>query len=71
MNNITLISSVFLHVVLAFERYLAVFHPHIVYGMSAKVPQKMSAETAQAIRKKVRSCLGPNSICGGHNLPSC
>ena len=57
MNHITLISSVFLHIVLAFERYLAVCHPHVGLGRTAKGPQKMSAQTSKAIRKKVRPMI--------------
>ena len=32
IHNITLTCSIFLHVVLAFERYLAVCHPELVYS---------------------------------------
>ena len=54
VHNITLISSVFSHVVLAFERYLAVCHPMEAYGRAARDPKKMSAGTSKAIRKKAR-----------------
>ncbi len=64
VHNVTLVSSVFLHVVLAFERYLAVCHPQKVYsqarrtgrgGANQSQQSHISGQTVLAIRKKVSS----------------
>ena len=52
IHNIALVTSVFLHVVLAFERYLAVCHPQEAYTQAVRGPKNMSAQTSMAIRKK-------------------
>lgn len=65
IHNVTLVSSVFLHVVLAFERYLAVCHPQKVYSNQRRstasggaagggnMSQQLSKQAANAIKKKV------------------
>ena len=56
IHNMTLVSSVFLHVVLAFERYLAVCHPQLVYSnqRGARNQKQISQQTKKDIRKKVK-----------------
>ena len=64
LHNIVLCCSIFSHVVLAFERYLAVCHPQLVYSQPKPKPksktenggdkQARSTAAESAVRKKVR-----------------
>ena len=67
IHNITLVTSVFLHIVMAFERYLAVCHPQMVYAQPRRIPvngmnrngsaryaNKCSGQYSTVILKKVR-----------------
>ena len=60
-HNVTLCCSIFLHVILAFERYLAVCHPQLVYSQTQQRRNKANtahhhSQNTWAVRKKVRQC---------------
>ena len=58
MHNVTLCCSVFSHVVLAFERYLAVCHPQLVYTQprrSLAPPTNGHAKSKSRVHNRARS----------------
>ena len=57
-HNVTLVCSIYLHVVMAFERYLAVCHPELVYAGQPRRRgnhQINSEQESKTIRKKVKN----------------
>ena len=59
IHNVTLVASIYLHVVMAFERYLAVCHPELVYANQRRTGGRGNnvanlGQNAWVIRKKVR-----------------
>jgi len=58
IHNVTLVCSIYLHVVMAFERYLAVCHPELVYANQRRGNRGGNnlvnvGQNAWVIRKKV------------------
>ena len=59
-HNVTLVCSIYLHVVMAFERYLAVCHPELVYAGQPRRRgnhQINSEQESKTIRKKVKNII--------------
>ena len=63
IHNVTLVCSIYLHVVMAFERYLAVCHPELVYASQPRHRRSNrsgnnpshSGQDIKVIRKKVKA----------------
>lgn len=61
-HNVTLVCSIYLHIVMAFERYLAVCHPELVYASQPRHRRSNrsgnnpnhSGQDTKVIRKKVK-----------------
>ena len=63
IHNVTLVCSIYLHIVMAFERYLAVCHPELVYASQPRHRRSNrsgnnpshSGQDIKVIRKKVKA----------------